>query len=67
MSANNIKQAQYALGLANIRYQNGVSTNIEIDNAQTALRDVHFTLLQYQYQMALAKLEMNRLTGVKFW
>jgi len=67
LSTNNIKQAQYALELANIRYQNGVSTNIEIDNAQTALRDVHFTLLQYQYQMALAKLEMNRLTGVKFW
>ena len=67
LSESNVRQAQYALKLANIRYQNGVLTNIEIENAQTALRDSQFTQLQYQYQMALAKLEMNRLSGVKFW
>ena len=67
LSESNVRQAQYALKLANIRYQNGVLTNIEIEAAQTALRDAQFTQLQYQYQMALAKLEMNRLTGVKFW
>ncbi len=67
LSESNVKQAQHALKLANVRYQNGVLTNIEIENAQTALRDAQFTQLQYQYQMALAKLEMNRLTGVKFW
>ena len=67
LSESNVKQAQYALKLANTRYLNGVSTNIEIETAQTALRDTQFTQLQYQYQMALAKLEMNRLTGVKFW
>lgn len=67
LSESNVKQAQYALKLANVRYLNGVSTNIEIETAQTALRDTQFTQLQYQYQMALAKLEMNRLSGVKFW
>ena len=67
LSESNVKQAQYALKLANTRYLNGVSTNIEIETAQTALRDTQFTQLQYQYQMALAKLEMNRLSGVKFW
>ncbi len=67
LSERNVFQAQYALKLANTRYQNGVLTNIEIETAQTALRDAQFTQLQYQYQMALAKLEMNRLTGVKFW
>jgi outer membrane protein len=67
LSESNVKQAQYALKLANTRYQNGVLTNIEIEAAQTALRDAQFTQLQYQYQMALAKLEMNRLSGVKFW
>lgn len=66
-SESNVKQAQYALRLANIRYVNGVSTSIEIETAQTALRDSQFTQLQYQYQMALAKLEMNRLSGIKFW
>lgn len=67
LSESNVRQAQYALKLANTRYQNGVLTNIEIEAAQTALRDSQFTQLQYQYQMALAKLEMNRLSGVKFW
>ena len=67
LSESNVKQAQYALKLANIRFKNGVSTNIEIETAQIALRDTQFTQLQYQYQMALAKLEMNRLSGVKFW
>ena len=67
LSTSNVNQAQYALKLANVRYQNGVLTNIEIETAQTALRDAQFTQLQYQYQMALAKLEMNRLSGVKFW
>lgn len=67
LSESNVKQAQYALKLANVRYMNGVSTNIEIETAQIALRDAQFVQLQYQYQMALAKLEMNRLSGVKFW
>ena len=67
LSERNVFQAQYALKLANIRYQNGVLTNVEIEAAQTALKDAQFAQLQYQYQMALAKLEMNRLSGVKFW
>jgi outer membrane protein len=67
LSEKNVFQAKYALDLANIRYKNGVLTNIEIEVAQTALKDAQFAQLQYQYQMALAKLEMNRLSGVKFW
>ena len=67
LSERNVFQAQYALKLANTRYQNGVLTNVEIEAAQTALKDAQFVQLQYQYQMALAKLEMNRLSGVKFW
>jgi outer membrane protein len=67
LSEKNVFQAKYALDLANIRYKNGVLTNIEIEAAQTNLKDAQFAQLQYQYQMALAKLEMNRLSGVKFW
>ncbi|MBC7407665.1 MAG: TolC family protein [Arcicella sp.] len=67
LSERNVFQAQYALKLANTRYQNGVLTNVEIEATQTALKDAQFSQLQYQYQMALAKLEMNRLSGVKFW
>lgn len=67
LSEKNVYQAQYALKLADARYKNGVLTNVEIEAAQVALKDAQFAQLQYQYQMALAKLEMNRLAGVKFW
>lgn len=67
LSERNIFQAQYALKLADARYKSGVLTSIEIEAAQVALKDVQFAQLQYQYLMALAKLEMSRLAGVKFW
>jgi outer membrane protein len=67
LSEKNVFQAQYALKLADARYKNGVLTNVEIEAAQVALKDAQFAQLQYQYLMALAKLEMSRLAGVKFW
>jgi outer membrane protein TolC len=67
LSEKNVFQAQYALKLAESRYKNGVITNVEIEAAQTALREAQLTQLQYQYMMTLAKLEINRLTGLKFW
>jgi outer membrane protein len=63
----NVFQAQYALKLADTRYKNGVITSVEIEAAQTALKETQLSQLQYQYQMALAKLELSRLAGVKFW
>ncbi|MFC0181725.1 TolC family protein [Pseudarcicella hirudinis] len=53
--------------MAESRFKNGVITNVEIESAQTALKEAQLTQLQYQYQIVLAKLEINRLTGVKFW
>ncbi|MDR6563240.1 MULTISPECIES: TolC family protein [unclassified Arcicella] len=67
LSERNVFQAQYALKLANARFKNGVITNVEIEASQTALRESQLTQLQYQYQMAIAQLELNRLTGIKFW
>lgn len=67
LSEKNVFQAQYALKLANARYKNGVITQVEIEATQTALREAQLTQLQYQYQMTQAKLELNRLTGIKFW
>lgn len=67
LSEKNVFQAQYALKLANTRYKNGVITNVEIEASQTALRETQLTQLQYQYQMAIAQLELNRLSGIKFW
>ena len=67
LSEKTVAQAQYALKLAETRFKNGVVTNVEIDAAQTALREAQFNQLQYKYQMTLATLEINRLIGTRFW
>ena len=66
-SEQTVLQAQYALKLAEVRFKNGVATNIEIDTAQNSLREAQFGQLQYKYQMTLASLEINRLIGTRFW
>ncbi len=67
LAASNIYQAEYSLKLAKKRLENGVSTPLEIQAAETGLEEAKFNLLQYDYQALLAKLEISRLSGVKFW
>jgi outer membrane protein TolC len=67
LASRNVFQAEYSLKLAKIRLTNGVSTPVEIQAAETGLEDAKFSLLQYDYQTLLAKLEISRLSGVKFW
>jgi outer membrane protein len=61
-----VDQAQKGLDIANIRYKNGVGTQLEVLDAQVALtiaRTNYFTSV-YDYFMAVADLE--RATGVTF-
>ena len=67
LAASNIFQAEYSLKLAKKRLENGVSTPLEIQSAETGLEEAKFNLLQYDYQALLAKLEISKLSGVKFW
>jgi outer membrane protein TolC len=67
LAASNIFQAEYSLKLAKKRLENGVSTPLEIQSAETGLEEAKFNLLQYDYQALLAKLEISRISGVKFW
>jgi outer membrane protein len=67
LAASNIYQAEYSLKLVKVRLASGVSTPLEIQAAETALEEAKFGLLQYDYQALLAKLEISRLSGVKFW
>ena len=67
MATSNIFQAEYSLKLAKNRLVNGVSTPLEIQSAETGLEEAKFNLLQYDFQALLAKLEISRLSGVKFW
>lgn len=62
-----IEQAKAAESLATSRYQNGIGTNLEITNASTNRQRAEFTRLQYEYQLCLAKVEIARLLGYRYW
>ena len=67
LAAQNILQAEYTLKLAKVRLENGVSTPLEIQAAETGLEESKFSLLQYDYQALMAKIEIAKLAGLKFW
>jgi outer membrane protein len=67
LSDAQVEQASYAIKLADSRYKNGVITSLEQLTAQTQLEEARLNRLQFEYQLVLAKLELNRLAGVKFW
>lgn len=62
-----IKQADEALTLANARYKSGVITSLELLTTQTNQQDALLGKIQLEYNLLLAKLELNRLGGTKFW
>ena len=62
-----IEQAQTAQTLASSRFKNGVGTNLEITNASTNVERAQFSKLQYEYQLCLAKVELVKLLGYKYW
>lgn len=66
-SAEQISIAREALRVARSRYKNGISTNIELLNANTNLQRVELAEVQYQYQLTLAEVELARLTGTVYW
>jgi len=67
LSEAQVQQSRYALQLANVRLKAGVVTPLEIQTAQTAVEEAEFNRLQFEYQRVLARLELNRLMGTKFW
>jgi outer membrane protein len=66
-TAGQIEQAKSAELLASSRFKNGVGTNLEITNASTNVARAQFSRLQYEYQLCLAKVELVRLVGYKYW
>jgi outer membrane protein len=66
-TADQVSIAKEALRVAQSRYKNGISTNVELLNANTNLQRVELAQVQYQYQMTLAQIELARLMGVKYW
>jgi len=59
-----IKSARENHDIAEIRYKNGLATNIEVLDAQTSLTQAEIDLLSAQVDMELAKLAISKARGV---
>jgi outer membrane protein TolC len=59
-----VEQAKEALALAQTRYTNGVITNFELLDAQSASRSAELSRLQARYDCVLARQAVARAAGV---
>lgn len=62
-----IDATKEALRLTQVRYERGVATYLDLVYATTAMQRSLLSQLQYKYQACLAKAELARLQGTKFW
>ena len=62
-----VEQAQMAMRIAQSRYKNGTIIYVELFNAQNNLQAAQLSILQYEYQLCLAKIELTRLAGTTYW
>lgn len=63
-SANaNVTQAREGLRLANVRYESGVSTEIEVTDAQLALTEAQTNLVNARYDLLIAYARLARATA----
>jgi len=59
-----IAQAEEGLRIANLRYESGVGTLLEVLSAQTALTDARTNMAEAIYQYRLAKSALKKATGI---
>lgn len=62
-----IQQAERAYKLAQVRFKEGLITNVELLDAQTNVENANLTLVQLQYQVQLDKLESHKVVGTKIF
>ncbi|MDO9257399.1 MAG: TolC family protein [Bacteroidales bacterium] len=62
-----IRQAQLAQYLATERYKFGVITNLELLTAVSNFKDAQLSQLQFEYNLLLSRMDLCRLTGLRWW
>ncbi len=62
-----ISQAQLAMDLAADRYKYGVITNLDLLTSITNYKDAQLSRLQYEYNLLLSRMELCRLSGIRWW
>lgn len=59
----NVKLAEKAYDIATVRYQEGTGSQLEVENADLALRQARINRLQSVYDYIIAQSELNQLLG----
>lgn len=62
-----VTQAQRAYKLAQVRFKEGLITNVELLDAQTNVENAELQQVQLQYQAQLDKLESHKVVGAKIF
>lgn len=62
-----VTQAERAYKLAQVRFKEGLITNVELLDAQTNVENAKLQLVQLQYQSQLDKLESHKVVGSKIF
>lgn len=62
-----VVQAQKAYKLAQVRFKEGLITNVELLDAQTNVENAELQQVQLQYQAQLDKLESHKVVGSKIF
>jgi outer membrane protein TolC len=62
-----IASAMSVVKLTQSLYKNGSATTVDISNATGNLQRSYLNQLQFEYQICLAKIELAKITGEKYW
>ncbi len=62
-----IQQAQQAYDIAQVRYQNGAATNLDVLTAQEALEQAKLEQAQLMFSMELNQYNLNKAVGTPMW
>lgn len=66
VQSETINQAEEGLRIANVRYESGVGTQLEVISAQSALTQARNSLAYAKYSFETAKSELKRVTTIEF-
>ncbi len=64
-TAESVSLAQESLRLARVRYNAGISILVEVTNAESALTQAQFNLINAQYDYAIALADLRRATSTQ--
>ncbi len=64
-TARNVALAEEALRLANVRYEAGIATPVEVTNAEAQLTEARFNNVNAKYDFAVALAQLRRATSTQ--